>query len=57
MDVSSASDKCWQKGVLAMLRQAKVDRYCHNYSNRVQPTVVDGLKINFKEIKAGIPQG
>ena len=62
LDVSAAFDKCWHKGLLAKLKQAKVESKCHTLfesylSNRVQCTVVDGTKSNFQEIKAGIPQG
>ena len=62
LDVSAAFDKCWHKGLLAKLKQAKIDNSCYKLfesylSNRVQCTVVEGLKSNFKEIKAGIPQG
>ena len=62
LDVSAAFDKCWHKGLLAKLKQAKIDNSCYKLfesylSNRLQCTVVDGLKSNFKEIKAGIPQG
>ena len=62
MDVSAAFDKCWHKGLLAKLKQAKVEESCFillkSYlSNRFQCTVVDGVKSQFKEIQAGIPQG
>ena len=62
LDVSAAFDKCWHKGLLAKLKQVKVENSCYflfeSYlSNRVQCTVVDGVKSKFQEIKAGIPQG
>ena len=62
MDVSAAFDKCWHKGLLAKLKQVKVENSCYSLfesylSNRVQCTVVDGVKSKFQEIKAGIPQG
>ena len=62
LDVSAAFDKCWHKGHLAKLKQAKIENSCYNLfesylSNRVQCTVVDGVKGVFKEIKAGVPQG
>ena len=62
LDVSAAFDKCWHKGLLAKLKQAKIENSCYNLlesylSNRVQCTVVDGVKSDFKEIKAGVPQG
>ena len=60
--MSAAFDKCWHKGLLVKLQQAKIEISCYllfeSYlSNRVQCTVVDGVKSNFHEIKAGIPQG
>jgi hypothetical protein len=62
LDVSAAFDKCWHKGLLAKLKQVKVESSCYflfeSYlSNRIQCTVVDGVKSKFQEIKAGIPQG
>ena len=43
------------------LKQANVESKCHTLfesylSNRVQCTVVDGIKSKFQEMKAGIPQ-
>ena len=62
LDVSAAFDKCWHSGLLAKLKQVKVDNSCYTLfksylSNRFQCTVVDGKKSKFKELKAGIPQG
>ena len=62
LDVSAAFDKCWHKGLLAKLKQVKVNSFCYNLfesylSNRFQCTVVDGVKSEFQEIKAGVPQG
>ena len=62
LDVSAAFDKCWHKGILAKLNQAKIVNSCYNLfesylSSRLQCTVVDGFKSKFREIKAGIPQG
>ena len=62
LDVSAAFDKCWHKGLLEKLKQAKVESKCHTLfesylSNREKCTVVDGIKSKFQEIKAGIPQG
>ena len=49
LDVSAAFDKCWHKGLIAKLKQAKVENSCltlfESYlSNRFQCTVVDGVK-------------
>ena len=62
LDVSAAFDKCWHKGLLAKLNQAKVINSCYNLfesylSSRFQCTVVGGFKSELKQIKAGIPQG
>ena len=62
LDVSAAFDKCWHSGILAKLKQNKVDGQClalfESYlSNRKQIVVVDGEKSEVIEIKAGIPQG
>ena len=62
LDVSAAFDKCWHKGLLAKLKQVKVNSFCYNLfesylSNRFQCTVVDGVKSEFTKIKAGVPQG
>ena len=50
------------KGLLAQLKHAKIDDSCHKLfksylSNIFQCTVVDGVKSEYKEIKAGVPQG
>ena len=57
LDISAAFDKCWHKGLLEKLKQAKVDSKCSTgfesyLSNRVQCTVYDGMKSKFQEIKA-----
>ena len=62
LDVSAAFDKCWHKGLLCKLKQAKVESSCYTLfesylSNRFQCTVVDGVKSELKELKAGVPQG
>ena len=31
LDVSAAFDKCWHKGLLAKLNQAKVVNFCYNW--------------------------
>ena len=62
LDVSAAFDKCWHSGLLAKLKQVKIENSCYTLyesylSKRLQCTVVDGHKSKFKELKAGIPQG
>ena len=62
LDVSAAFDKCWHKGILAKLKQAKVDGSCLDLftsylENRKQCTVVDNVKSKFKDVTAGVPQG
>ena len=61
LDVSAAFDKCWHKGLLAKLNQAKVVNSCYNlfesyFSSGFPFTVVDGFKSKLKEIKAGLPK-
>ena len=55
LDVSAAFDKFWHKGLLAKLKQAKVENSCYTLfesylSSRFQCTVVNGFKNNLKEI-------
>ena len=62
LDVSAAFDKCWHSGMLAKLKQNKVDGKClqlfESYlRGRKQIVVVDGVKSEIREVKAGIPQG
>ena len=62
LDVSAAFDKCWHKGILAKLKQAKVDGTCLDLftsylENRRQCTVVDNMKSKMKNVTAGVPQG
>ena len=62
LDVSAAFDKCWHSGILAKLKQNKVEGECldlfNSYlSNRKQVVVVDGIKSEMKDIGAGVPQG
>ena len=62
LDVSAAFDKCWHQGILAKLRQNKIDGLCltlfESYlSGRKQVVVVDGVKSEIRDIEAGIPQG
>ena len=50
------------KGCFFKLKQAKVESSCYTLfesylSNRFQCTVVDGVKSESKELKAGVPQG
>ena len=62
LDVSAAFDKCWHKGLIAKLKQAKVEGLGLNLfesylENRKQCTVVDGMKSTFEFVTAGVPQG
>ena len=62
MDVSAAFDKCWHAGLIEKLRQNKVEDKClalfESYlRGRKQVVVVNGVKSEMKEVKAGIPQG
>ena len=62
MDVSAAFDKCWHSGILEKLKQNKIEGKClelfESYlRGRQQVVVVDGVKSDVKEVKAGIPQG
>ena len=62
LDVSAAFDKCWHSGLIAKLKQNKIDGNCltlfESYlRGRKQIVVVDGVKSQMREIEAGIPQG
>ena len=62
LDVSAAFDKCWHSGILEKLKQNRIEGKClalfESYlRGRKQIVVVDGVKSDIKEVKAGIPQG
>ena len=62
LDVSAAFDKVWHNGLLAKLGQIGVegsflDILSSYLSNRKQTVVVDGVKSETLDTKAGIPQG
>ena len=62
LDVSSAFDKVWHNGLLAKLSQIGVDGTFYDtiksyLSERQQIVVIDGLKSDPLETKAGVPQG
>ena len=62
LDVSAAFDKCWINGMIAKLKQIKLEGNClelfHSYLlKRKICTVVDGFKSETVEIEAGVPQG
>ena len=62
LDVSAAFDKCWVNGMIAKLKQIKIEGKCldlfHSYLLKRQIcTVVDGFKSDVVEIEAGVPQG
>ena len=61
-DVEGAFEKVWHKGLISKLEQASVTKSCllllSSYvSNILQITVVDGVKSDVAQVKAGIPQG
>ena len=62
LDISSAFDKVWHKGLLAKLEQigicdAVLTLLKSYLSDRKQCVVVDGVKSPFLDINAGVPQG
>ena len=62
LDVSAAFDKCWINGLVAKLEQIQVSDSClvllKSYlSDRKICTVIDGVKSEILDIKAGVPQG
>ena len=62
LDISAAFDKVWHLGLLAKLEQIGISDslfflFKSYLSDRKQCTVVDGIKSNMLEIKAGVPQG
>ena len=62
LDISSAFDKVWHNGLLAKLKQIGVIGQCHDLfssylKNRKQRVVIEGVKSELVDIKAGIPQG
>ena len=62
LDVSSAFDKVWHKGLLAKLSQVGVHDMFYEIissylNNRKQIVVVDGQKSDVLDIRAGVPQG
>ena len=62
LDVSAAFDKVWHNGLIAKLDQIGVEGsfldILRSYlSGRQQIVVVDGIKSEIQDVKAGIPQG
>ena len=62
LDISSAFDKVWHKGLLAKLEQIGMSNtvlklFEEYLSNRKQCVVVDGIRSSFLNIEAGVPQG
>ena len=62
LDVSAAFDKVWHNGLLAKLSQVGVDGIFHDIlssylADRKQVVVVDGVKSDIQDVKAGVPQG
>ena len=61
-DISAAFDKVWHNGLIAKLSQIGIDGYFLNFfksylTNRKQCVIVDGVKSDFLDVKAGVPQG
>ena len=62
LDISSAFDKVWHKGLLAKLLQIRVEDTAFNLfqsylSERKQVVVVEGTKSETLDVEAGVPQG
>ena len=62
LDISSAFDKIWHKGLIEKLKQIGLDGkllelFKSYLSNRKQCVIVDGVKSSFVDIKSGVPQG
>ena len=62
LDIHAAFDKVWHRGLIAKLKQAGVEDKALNLfrsylEGRRQVVVIDGVKSNIEEIKAGVPQG
>jgi hypothetical protein len=62
LDVKSAFDKVWHKGLLAKLDQIGIEGNVHQLfksylHDRKQRVVVDGSMSEIESVKAGIPQG
>ena len=62
LDISAAFDKVWHLGLLAKLEQIGISDslfflFKSYLSDRKQCTVVDGIKSDMLDIKAGVPQG
>ena len=61
LDISSAFDKVWHKGLLAKLEQIGMSNtvlklFKEYLLNRKQCVVVDGIRSSFLNIEAGVPQ-
>ena len=62
LDISAAFDKIWHKALLAKLKQICIKgKFLHLFesylTNRKQIVVVDGVKSDIEDVKAGCPQG
>jgi hypothetical protein len=62
LDLSKAFDKVWHKGLLHKLKKigitGKLLEWIESYlSNRKQRVVINGVKSDILELKAGVPQG
>ena len=62
VDVHAAFDKVWHAGLIAKLESIQIEGNCLDLlksylANRKQIVVVDGVKSEVKDVKAGVPQG
>ena len=62
LDISAAFDKVWHQGLLSKLGQVGIcgkfiELFTSYLMNRKQCVVIEGVKSNLVEIKAGVPQG
>ena len=62
LDVSAAFDKCWHPGLIAKLKQAKVEGSCLQFftsylKDRKQFVRVDNCESEVYTVQAGVPQG
>ena len=62
LDISAAFDKVWHNGLIAKLSQIGIDGsfldFFKSYlRNRKQCVIIDGVKSNFLDVTAGVPQG
>ena len=62
LDVAAAFEKVWHEGLMEKLKQNGISESCFDLfklylTNRKQIVVVDGVKCQTEQVKAGIPLG